>query len=62
MKWELTADTELDEYTILCLVNKDTLEDFIGIIKGEIDMWQECEVVVTIRRLICSIEKGGEVK
>ena len=62
MKWELIADTELDEYTLLCLVNKDTLVDFIDIIKKEIDMWQECEAVVTIRRLICSIEKGGKVK
>jgi len=62
MKRELTADTELDEYTIICLVNKDTLEDFLNIVKKEIDMWQECEAVVTIRRLICSIEKGGDVK
>ena len=62
MKWDLTANTELDEYTILCLVNKDTLADFIDIIKKEIDMWQECEVVVTIRRLICPIEKGDKVK
>jgi hypothetical protein len=62
MKRELIAKTELDEYTILCLVNKDTLADFIDIVKNEIDMWQECEAVVAIRRLICSIETGGEVK
>ena len=62
MKWGLTADTELDEYTILCLVNRDTLEDFVDIVKDEMDMWQECEAVVTIRRLICSVEKGGRVK
>jgi len=59
MKRELIADTELDEYTILCLITKDTLTDFTDIIKKEIDMWQECKAVVTIRRLICSIEKGG---
>lgn len=62
MKRELVADTELDEYTILCFVNKDTLEYFVDIVKKEIDMWQECEAVVTIRRLICTIEMGGEVK
>ena len=61
MKWNLTANTELDEYTILCLVNKDNLAHFIDIVKEEIDMWQECEVVVAIRRLVCSIEKRGEL-
>ncbi len=62
MKWELTANTELDEYTVLCLVNKDNLADFVDIVKDEIDMWQECEAVVTIRRLIYSIKKGDEAK
>ena len=38
------------------------MTDFVDIVKKEIEMWQECEVVVTIRRLICSIETGGEVK
>ena len=56
------ANVELDEYTILCLVNKNNLEDFVDIIKKEIDMWQECEAVVTIRRLICFIENGGRIK
>ena len=61
MKLELTADTEMDEYTVLCLVNKNTLEDFVDMIKAEIDMWQECEAVVTIRRLFCYIKKRGEL-
>ena len=57
-----TENVELDEYTIICSVNYDTLTDFVDIVKKEIDMWQECEAVVNIRRLICSIETGGEVK
>lgn len=55
------ANVELDEYQILCLINKGNLVDFVDMIKAEIDMWQECEVVVTIRRLVCSIENGGKV-
>lgn len=58
MKWKLAANTELDEYIILCLVNKDNLLDFMDIIKEEIGIWKECEVIVSIKRLICSIEKG----
>lgn len=58
MKWKLAANTELDEYTILCLVNRDNLLGFMDIIKEEIGIWKECEVIVTIKRLICFIEKG----
>ena len=57
-----TANVELEEYTIICSVNNDTLTDFVDVVKKEIDMWQECEAIVTIRRLICSIETGGKVK
>lgn len=58
MKWKLAANTELDEYAIFCSVNKDNLTDFVDIFKEEIGIWKECEVIVTIKRLICFIEKG----
>lgn len=56
MKRELIANTELDEYTILCLINKDTLEDFVDIVKKELDQWESIEITVPIRQLVCNIE------
>ena len=53
---ELIADTELDEYTILCLVNKDTWEYFVEIVKKELDQWESIEITLPIRRLVCTIE------
>lgn len=51
------ANVELDEYQILCLVNKSNLSDFIEIIEKEVDKWDsdgwDIPIVVTIRTLIC---------
>ncbi|UCB58825.1 MAG: hypothetical protein JSV67_00575 [Thermoplasmatales archaeon] len=55
MKWNLAADTELDEYTILCMVNKDNLSDFIDIVKKELDQWKSIEIIVPIRKLVCVV-------
>ena len=52
------ANVEMDEYEVICIVNKDTLSDFIDIIKNEIDKWKEVEVTVPIRKLVCLI--GGK--
>ena len=50
------ANVEMDEYEVIALVNKDMLEDFIDLIKNEIKQWGQVEVIVLIRRLICTIE------
>ena len=51
------ANVELDVYDILCAVNKDNLDDFIEIIKKEVDKWDsdgwDIPVIITIRSLIC---------
>lgn len=57
MKWNLAADTELDEYTILCMVNKDNLSDFIDIVKKELDQWKSIEIIVPIRKFFCVVNK-----
>ena len=50
------ANVTIDEYEIICTVNKDSLLDFIDIIKNEIEQWKQVEVIVTIRKLICIID------
>ena len=58
------ANVELDEYEILCSVNKDNLDDFIEILKKEVEKWEsegwDVPVVVTIRNLICIVEDENE--
>jgi len=56
MKRELIANTEMDEYTVLCLVNKDNLADFVDIVKKELDQWNTIEITIPIRRLVCMID------
>ena len=50
------ANVELDEYTIICSVNYDTLEDFIDIVKKELDQWESIEITLPIRQLVLTIE------
>lgn len=56
------ANVELDEYQIYCLVNKSNIDDFIGIIKNEVNKWDsnnwDIPVIVTIRNLVCMPTKG----
>ena len=47
------ANVEMDEYEVICTVSKDTLLDFIDIIKNEINKWKEVEVTIPIRKLVC---------
>ena len=46
----------MDVYEVICTVSKDSLLDFIDIIKNEIEQWKQVEVIVTIRKLICIID------
>jgi hypothetical protein len=50
------ANVKMDEYEIICTVSKDTLLDFIDIIKNEIEQWEKVKVIVPIKKLICSIK------
>lgn len=50
------ANVTMDKYEIICTVSKDTLPDFIDIIKNEIEQWKQVEVIVPIRKLICIID------
>jgi hypothetical protein len=57
MEWKFAANTELDEYTILCMVNKDDLTDFVDLVKEELDQWQSIEIIVPIRKFFCVVNK-----
>lgn len=49
----IDAKIEKDEYTCICSVTKETLDDFVDLLKKEIQQWKEVEVEIPIRRLIC---------
>ena len=49
------ANVEMDEYEVICEVNRDTLEDFVAIVKKELDQWNSIEITVPIRQLVCTI-------
>jgi len=53
------ANVELDQFEILCSVNKDNLDDFIKLIKEEVEKWDsenwDAPVTVIIRNLICTL-------
>jgi hypothetical protein len=50
------ANVTIDEYEIICTVSKDSLLDFIDIIKNEIEQWNQVQVIVSIKKLICIID------
>ena len=50
------ANVELSEYEIICTVNNETLDDFLSIVKGEINKWGELEITVPVRNLICLLK------
>jgi hypothetical protein len=56
------ANVELDQYEILCSVNKDNLDDFIELLKKEVKKWNsegwDIPVLITVRNLICITNSG----
>ena len=50
------ANVEMDVYEVICTVSKDSLLDFIDIIKNEIEQWNQVQVIVSIKKLNCIID------
>lgn len=50
------CDITMDKYQIYCRVNKDNFDEFIEIVRNEVDKWDsdgwDIPITVTIRTLI----------
>ena len=57
MKYKLDANVELDEYEIIQkVVDRDEINDLIDVVQQQIDQWQECSIIITVRHLVCMVE------
>ena len=50
------ANIELNKYEVICTVNDETLEDFISVVKEEINKWGELEITVPIKNYLCLLK------
>jgi len=47
------CDIQMDIYDIICHIqDEDDLQDFIGILKQQLDQWGEVKLKVTVKHLI----------
>lgn len=49
----MTCNVTLDVYDIICYIkDEDDLQDFIGILRQQLEAWDEVKLKVTVKHLI----------